>query len=149
MATVNLAGYPTWSRVTTVLVITNVLLAVPLAMFVVAYSFDDGFIQYFPHMQRDSNYHWLWLLITRPMFLCFGLFVAVMVPHFGLLMGLIGSFTGTCLCFLFPCMIHMQLRWHSLRWWHIGFEMFIIAFGFIAGGMGLFFSGRDLIKSFM
>jgi len=149
VATVNLSTHIVWSRLATILVISNVLLAIPLTMFVVSLSFDDALLDRFPKCQPDGSLSWLWLLITRPLLLGFGLFIAVVVPHFGLLMGLIGSFTGTCLCFLFPCIIHMQLRWQSLRWWDIAFESFIIGFGFLAGGTGLFFSARELIWSFM
>ena len=149
VATVNLSDHKVFSYVATSLVITNVLLVIPLVMFVVSLTFDDAFLKYFPHLNRDSKYHWIWLLITRPMLLLFGLFLAIEIPHFGLLMGVVGSFTGTCLCFVFPCWFHMKLRWNSLKIYEIMFEIFIIVFGTVAGGLGLAFSGKTLVETLM
>ena len=149
VATVNLAAHPIWSRLATALVIGNVLLAVPLGMFVVSLTFDDAFLTYFPHLNRDSKRHWIWLLMTRPLLLTLALFLAIMVPHFGLLMGVIGSFTGTCLCFLFPCYFHMKLRWNSLSKWEIAIDIMIMVFGFVAGALGLTFSTKALVMTYL
>jgi len=149
VATVNLAAHPVWSRLATALVIGNVLLAVPLNMFVVSLTFDDAFLTYFPHLNRDSKYHWVWLLITRPLLMTLALFLGIMVPHFGLLMGVIGSFTGTSLCFVFPCYFHLKLRWSSLAKWEVAIDILVMIFGFIAGGLGLAFSAKALIMTYL
>jgi len=149
VATVNLSDHKNFSYAATSLVISNVLLAIPLGMFVVSVTFDEAFLRYFPLMNRDTKYHWVWLLITRPLLLSFALFLAIEVPHFGLLMGVIGSFTGTCLCFVFPCWFHMKLRWDSIKVWQIVFEICIIVFGIVAGGLGLGFSAKTLIETLM
>lgn len=149
VATVNLINHPYFSKVATALVISNVLLAVPLGMFVVSITFDDAFLKYFPHVNRDTKYHWIWLLISRPLLLTFALFLAINVPHFGLLMGVIGSFTGTCLCFIFPCYFHMKLKWNSIKRWEFFLEVFIIIFGVIAGGFGLAFSMKALVLTYL
>lgn len=148
VATVNLLENTGFSVTANALVITNVMLAIPLAMFVVSLSFDDAFLQYFPHMNTDSKWNWIWLLITRPMLLCASLFIAIIVPHFGLLMGFVGSFTGTCLCFVFPCIFHLKLRWHKLSKWTIALDICIIIFGTIAGAFGLYFSAKALVETF-
>jgi len=148
VATVNLLENTGFSVTANALVITNVMLAIPLAMFVVSLSFDDAFLVYFPHMNRDSKYNWLWMLITRPMLLCAALFIAVIVPHFGLLMGFVGSFTGTCLCFIFPCLFHLKLRWHKLSKWIKALDICIMVFGAVAGGFGLYFSAKALVETF-
>ena len=149
VATVNLVEYPIFSKVATFLVIGNVLLAVPLGMFVVSMTFDDAFLTYFPHLNRDSKYNWIWLLITRPLLLSLALFLAIMVPHFGLLMGVIGSFTGTCLCFIFPCYFHLKLRWETLSKWQVFVDVFIIVFGVVAGSLGLAFSTKALVMTYL
>ena len=148
VATVNLLENAGFSITANALVITNVMLAIPLAMFVVSLSFDDGFLMYFPYLNTDSKYHWIWLVITRPMLLCAALFVAIIVPHFGLLMGFVGSFTGTCLCFIFPCLFHLKLRWHKLSKAIVALDICVMVFGVIAGGFGLFFSARALVETF-
>lgn len=149
VATVNLAESHVFSRLATSLVISNVVLAVPLAMFVVSITFDDAFIRYFPQLNRDSNRHWLWLLMTRPMLLACALFVAIMVPYFGIIMGVIGSFTGSCLCFLFPCLFHLKLRWGTLKIHQIVIDIAIMIFGIVAGISGLIFSMKSLVQAFM
>lgn len=149
VATVNLAAHPVFSKVSTFLVVGNVLLAIPLGMFVVSMTFDNAFLSYFPHMNRDSKYNWVWLLITRPLLISLGLFLGLMVPHFGLLMGVIGSFTGSCLCFIFPCYFHMKLRWESLSKIEVAIDVFIMVFGIVAGSLGLAFSTKALVMTYI
>ncbi len=148
VATVNLLENKGFSITGNALVITNVMLAIPLVMFVVSQTFDDAFLRYFPHLSDESKYHWVWLIITRPMLLGLALFVAIIVPHFGLLMGLVGSFTGTCLCFIFPCLFHLKLRWHKIGKAQVALNIGIMIFGAVAGGFGLYFSAKALIDSF-
>ena len=134
--------------VASVLVIINVFLAFPLCMFVVSETWDNKLLPYFPHLQKESKHHWFWLLLTRTLLVTLGLFLAVVVPHFGLLMGLVGSFTGTCLSFVFPCVFHLKLKWKELKWYDVALRIFVIIFGLVAGGFGLVFSGRELAKSY-
>lgn len=137
-----------FNTLASVLVISNVFLAFPICMFVVSETFDTKLLPYFPHLQRESKYHWFWLVVTRTLLVTLGLFLAVVVPHFGLLMGLVGSFTGTCLSFVFPCIFHLKLKWKELKWYSVAIRIFVIVFGLVAGGFGLFFSGRELVKSY-
>lgn len=146
--TVNMSISPIFNIVATVLVVTNVFLAFPICMFVVLETWDTKILPYFPHLSKEGKYHWFWLLLTRVMLLTFALFLAVIVPHFGLLMGLVGSFTGTCLSFVFPCVFHMILKWEATPWYSVLIKVVVIIFGLVCGGMGLVFSGRELGKAF-
>ena len=67
-----------------------------------------------------------------------------MVPHFGLVMGLVGSFTGTCLCFMFLCIFHIVLKWKELKWYNIVVRVIVIVFGFVCGILGIVFTGKEL-----
>merc|ERR1719244_2322766 len=145
VATVNVKEHIVFSRLSTALVISNVMLAIPLAMFIVSATVDDALLGYFPSMNRDSDRHWLWLLISRPVLLGFGLAVGCLVPYFGLIMGVVGSFTGSSLCFVFPCVFHCMLRKNSITRWQYWFNIFVIAFGVIAGATGIVFSMKELI----
>eukprot|EP00794_Sanderia_malayensis_P003204 gene3204-3680_t len=148
VATVNLLENAGFSITANALVITNAILVIPLVMFVVSESFDDVMLQYFPHLNKDSKYHWVWLLMTRPMLLSCALFIAIIVPHFGLLMGFVGSFTGTCLCFIFPCWFYLKLRWHKISKWVVALNICMMVFGAIAGCFGAYFSAHALVESF-
>ena len=146
--TVNMRISPVFNILATVLVVSNVFLAFPICMFVVLETWDAKVLPYFPHLGKESKYHWFWLLVTRFMLLTFALFLAVIVPHFGLLMGFVGSFTGTCLSFVFPCVFHMTLKWKKLTWYSILLKILVILFGLVCGAFGLVFSGRELAKAF-
>lgn len=146
--TVNMAISPVFNIVATALVVTNVFLAFPLCMFVVLETWDNKLLPYFPHLGRDSKHHWFWLVLTRTLLLTFALFMAVIVPHFGLLMGFVGSLTGTCLSFVFPCVFHLVLHWNKTPWYSVLTKILIILFGLVCGACGLFFSGRELAKAF-
>lgn len=146
--TVNMAISPVFNIVATALVVTNVFLAFPLCMFVVLETWDNKLLPYFPHLGRESKHHWFWLVLTRTLLLTFALFLAVIVPHFGLLMGFVGSFTGTCLSFVFPCVFHLVLHWNKTPWYSVLTKILIILFGLVCGACGLFFSGRELAKAF-
>lgn len=141
----NLMSLPVFGKLSSGLIVVNVFLAIPLLMFVVNYSFDLAFIPYFPRMDRDSEYHWIWLLISRPLLVGLALVIAIVVPYFGLIMGVVGSLTGTFLSFLFPCYFHLRLRWENLDKWDIFVDVAIIIFGFVAGFSGLLLSLKALI----
>lgn len=145
VVTVNLSEHYIFSRAASSLVVLNVLLAMPLEMFVVSFSYDNALLKHFPYIDHNSRFHWVWLLISRPLLLTAALLVAVSVPRFGLLMGLLGSVTGPMLCLILPCYCHMKLRWNTLKAWQIASDIAIIIFGTVAGMGGLFFS----IKGFM
>ena len=148
VVTVNLAENVAFNTTATVFVALNVFFSFPLPLFVIVDAFDSALLPYYPHVARGTRHHWFWLVLTRTLMVTFALFVGLVIPHFGLLMGFVGSFTGTFLSFCFPCLFHLKLRWRFLRWYHIIWEVFLIVFGLIAGGFGLFYSGKALIDSF-
>lgn len=146
--TVNVKSSLVFNYLANAFVITNVFLAFPLCMFVVLETWDSKMLPFFPHLQAESKFHWFWLLITRLLLVTFALFLATVVPHFGLLMGFVGSFTGTCLSFVFPCVFHLKLKWKWLHWYDVFLRCFVILFGLVCGGFGLVFSARELANSF-
>ena len=146
--TLNMAISKVFSLIATILVIGNVFLSFPINLFVVLETWDTKVLPYFPHLAKGRRHHWFWLLLSRVMILTFALFMSIIVPHFALVMGLVGSFTGTCLSFVFPCIFHMKLKWERLRWYNIVINVVVIIFGVVCGAFGLFFSGRELARAF-
>ena len=148
VATVNLLGNEAFNIASNTLVIMFVMFTIPLFIFVLGESLDDALIRYFPRLNEESKYHWVWLLITRPMFLGASLLVAVVVPHFTTVMSLIGSLTGTCLCFIFPCLFYMKLRWQSIGKARVLLNVGIMVTFSISGGFGVYSSARSLFDNF-
>ena len=74
--------------------------------------------------------------------------MAVAIPHFNILMGFIGSFTGTMLSFIWPCYFHLKLKGKTLHWGTVAYDCFVIFLGVIFGIVGMYTSGRALNEAF-
>lgn len=78
--------------------------------------------------------------------------VAISVPQLSLLMGLIGSVTGSLLSFVLPALINLTTFWDvqegSSRIMTIMIDIFIILFGMIAGICGATSSMGAILSSF-
>lgn len=74
--------------------------------------------------------------------------MACFIPHFQILMGFIGSFTGTMLSFIWPCYFYLKLKRHVLDDREIYYNYFIISLGFIFTVIGIYDSGSALIEAF-
>lgn len=144
--TINIKSSPIFYIMSNTFVVTNVVLAFPLVMFVVLETWDTKMLPHFPHLAKESSLHWFWLLLTRPLLFTFGVFLAITVPHFGLVMGLLGSLTGTSLCFIFPCVFHLKLKWKELAWYQVVFRVVIVLFGIGCGILGAVFTGIELVN---
>lgn len=70
------------------------------------------------------------------------------IPHFALLMGLIGNFTGAMLSFVWPCYFHMTLKWDTLELRTITWEVFIICIGLFCGVIGIITSFTALVEAY-
>ncbi|CAF1131275.1 unnamed protein product [Adineta ricciae] len=76
------------------------------------------------------------------------LMMALCIPHFAQLMGLIGSITGVFLSLVWPCYFYLYLKSYSLSWATIGTNLAIIFFGFMCTISGIIDSSRELAKKF-
>ena len=74
---------------------------------------------------------------------------AVVIPHFTILMGFIGSFTGCFLSFIWPCIFHLALRRHTMSIMVMAYDIFIIFLGIVFGLLGMYYSGKALHKAFV
>lgn len=74
--------------------------------------------------------------------------MAVSIPHFNILMGFIGNFTGTMLSFIWPCYFHLRLKGNTLNWEVVAFDCFIIFLGVLFGLVGIYDSGKAMIEAF-
>jgi len=88
-----------------------------------------------------------WAVCLRIALILFTLFLAIFIPHFAILMGLIGSITGTMLSLIWPCYFHIHLKRKSLRWYQIAIDVIIIAFGLLITVTGVYYSSVALLKA--
>lgn len=93
---------------------------------------------------RDGEYR-VWAVGLRVTLVMITMFAAISIPHFALLLGFIGSFTGTMLSFVWPCYFHMYLRWNELEPKTIAWETFIIMLGIFFGITGMYSSFVGLL----
>lgn len=88
-----------------------------------------------------------WAVCLRIGLILFTLFLAIFIPHFAILMGLIGSITGTMLSLIWPCYFHLVLKRKSLSWCQIAVDVIIIIFGLLITVTGIYYSSIALIKA--
>ncbi|XP_045460046.1 vesicular inhibitory amino acid transporter [Harmonia axyridis] len=90
----------------------------------------------------------VWGLAWRVGVITFTILMACFIPHFTILMGFIGSFTGTMLSFIWPCYFHLKLKRSMMDSRTMMFDYFIISLGVLFGVIGMYDSGKALVKSF-
>lgn len=90
----------------------------------------------------------IWAVTLRLLLVIATMLMAISIPHFALLMGLIGSCTGTMLSFVWPCYFHMKLKWDTMNWYNISWEIFIIFIGCFCGVIGLYYSASALVDAY-
>lgn len=90
----------------------------------------------------------VWGLAWRVGVITFTILMAIFIPHFSILMGFIGSFTGTMLSFIWPCYFHLKLKRNSMDTGEVAYDCFIIFLGVLFGVIGVYDSGSALITAF-
>lgn len=90
----------------------------------------------------------VWAVLLRFFLVLCTMLMAIFIPHFSLLMGLIGSFTGTMLSLIWPCYFHLHIKGKSLPWYMKLLDATIIALGFLICGIGIYYSGSALFRAF-
>lgn len=135
-------------------IVTNIALAgyaitsFPINFYVVCETFD-----HFAIKNRNSNFkkggkfYNIWVLLTRPVLIGIGLGVAVILPYFGRLVGVIGSLLAIFLVFVFPCWFHLRLKGNSLPCWKKLLEIVVMVTGTAVGIAGLYASIKGLVTA--
>ncbi|XP_077983537.1 vesicular inhibitory amino acid transporter-like [Glandiceps talaboti] len=124
------------------------LLSYPLMFFLIVMSLESMQLRFLPPCNPPTSDDRLpiWSIIFRFTLLLFTLFLAIIIPHFTLLMGVTGSLTSPWLDFIFPCIFHMTLKRGKLRYYQIFADISIIIIGLIGGGIGLLYTLKVLIR---
>lgn len=98
----------------------------------------------FPSCFDESYRLKVWALCLRIGLVLATMMLAIFIPHFAILMGLIGSFTGTMLSFVWPCYFHIKIKWKVLPWYTRALDICIILIGATVGSIGMYYSFRAL-----
>lgn len=98
--------------------------------------------------QTKDNMAYYQALAVRLCIISFTLFVAVIIPHFGLYMALVGSFTGMCLAFIFPAIFHIKICYERLKWYNFVADFLTAIFGIVGAIIGCHFSVLALIEAY-
>lgn len=88
-----------------------------------------------------------WAICLRICLILSTLFLAIFIPHFALLMGLIGSITGTFLSLIWPCYFHLKLKKDTLTLYQKTVDVSIIVFGLLISVIGVYYSGTALYRA--
>lgn len=88
-----------------------------------------------------------WALALRICLVLVTMLLAIFIPHFALLMGLIGSFTGTMLSFVWPCYFHLRIKWREMKWYIKAWDITILTLGVLFGAIGIYYSGHALARA--
>lgn len=132
---------------------TKAILSYPLPYYAACEILEKNFFRGQPQTKFPSIWYIdgdlkIWGLAFKLGLIIGTVLMAVFIPHFSILMGFIGNFTGTMLSLIWPCYFHLKLKGNSLQWKTVIFDCFIIFLGFLFGIIGMYDSGREMIKAF-
>ncbi|XP_035824923.1 vesicular GABA transporter-like [Aplysia californica] len=144
---------PSLKLIVNLILVCKALLSYPLPYFASVELIETALFKgkpwtcFPPCMDESRRLRW-WALSLRLGLVLFTCAMAVSVPHFALLMGLIGSFTGTMLSLVWPCYFHLRLRWYSMSRLARLCDILIILLGFVCGIIGIYYSAHALSRAF-
>lgn len=135
-----------------IILVLKALLSYPLPYFASCELLEIQFFKgkpktMFPSCLSPDGSMREWGLALRICLVLFTLFMAISVPHFALLMGLVGNITGTMLSFVWPCVFHLQMKKESMSKFKKGISYTIIGMGLTFGLIGIYYSSMQLNRA--
>lgn len=95
-------------------------------------------------IKKGSSY-FMATRFMRMFLVSFSVLISVSVPHFGHLMGIVGSMGSTTLAFTLPCIIYYMVFQNSISLVKKGIVLFTITFGLLGGGISTYVSINQII----
>lgn len=144
---------PSFKGLVNFCLVIKAILSYPLPFFAACELLERAFFRgkpktVFPVIWELDGDLKVWGLAWRLGVILGTILMACFIPHFSILMGFIGSFTGTMLSFIWPCCFHLKLKGHLLDQKQRACDYFIIFLGVLFGVVGIYDSGTALIKAF-
>ena len=135
--------------------VAKALLSYPLPYFAAADLLESGFFgrgkrtgSPFPPCYDAGGSLKIWALILRLGLVIITLLLAMFIPHFAILMGLIGSFTGNMLSLVWPAYFHLCIKGNVITWTQKAADVSIVLFGLVCSGLGIYYSSHALVRAF-
>ena len=128
--------------IVTVMCVMCVVFSYTLVVYPVIQSLDDSKLTAVVTSYIPS---FIWLATARFLVVFVTLLVAVLIPHFAILMSFTGSLILPFLEYMVPCLVHLKLKWSGLTPFQIAADGTIVVLGVFATVLGAYFSGRVLI----
>ncbi|EDS34698.1 amino acid transporter [Culex quinquefasciatus] len=144
---------PSFKGLVNFCLVIKAVLSYPLPFFAACELLERAFFRgkpktFFPVVWELDGELKVWGLAWRLTVILGTIMMAIFIPHFSILMGFIGSFTGTMLSFIWPCYFHLKLKGHLLDQKERAYNYFIIFLGVLFGVVGIYDSGTALIHAF-
>lgn len=117
--------------------------SIPLQNVVVLELIDDNFRPYFPVFAKHP---FLWVLLTRCICITASLFVTVSIPHFSIVVSLIGSLRGSLICLILPPMFYLTLDTLEKKWYKNILCYITLIIGILAAAIGSYSSVAALFS---
>ncbi|KAL8601042.1 hypothetical protein ACOMHN_030699 [Nucella lapillus] len=148
--------HPVFKTAVNLILVTKALLSYPLPFFAAVDLLQTAFFQSrraegsggVSRCVDSSGRLTVWAVGLRLLLVLTTTALAIGIPHFSLLMGLIGSFTGTMLSFVWPCYFHLRLHWARLPWSARALDIAILLIGLLFGALGMYYSAHALSRAF-
>ena len=102
----------------------------------------------FPSCHDAAGKLKVWGLVLRLAVVLVTMLMAIFIPHFAILMGLIGSFTGNMLSLVWPCYFHLRIKYKELKLYQKLLDVSIILLGLVCAVLGCYYSSHALIRAF-
>ena len=114
-------------------------------MFTVFTIFDENW----PKMKATEGQSSFKRHVIRSLVLILAVAVAVVIPHFGLGVALVGNLTANMLMFILPCSCHIKLNYPSMTYKALFLDVLLLLTSTVFGSIGIVFSMVELVASFM
>ena len=135
-----------------VILVVKALLSYPLPYFAAVDLIETSLFKgrdktLFPSCTDDEFSLRIWAIGLRFGLVLTTMLLAIWIPYFAILMSLIGSFTGTMLSFVWPCIFHLSMRRYKMKWYEKAVDIIIILLGIVFGIIGIYYSGHALSQA--
>lgn len=99
-------------------------------------------------IQNDNIPSFLMYTVVRVSLVLLTVTVAMLVPHFALIISFLGSLNAPFVLYIFPCAVHLKLRFKQLKTYQICIDLCLMVFLVIAAVLGIIFSSKALVHTF-